>query len=332
MPVIDLHAHILPRSAARAHAAGRDWYGTTITRNPNGTTGLQTGALKSTLSAMPEYWQPHADRVRAMDEDRVDVQVMSLNPQFFREMVDADTAIAAAQDVNDEIAEAVAETPSRFLGLAALPLQAPDAAVSELERAMAVLGLKGMIVPSHVNGTNWDDPALFPILAAAESLGAFILLHPLNNRIREPLARHHLVNLIGNPLETTIAAASLILGGVLDRLPRLEICLSHTGGYLPFAVGRFDHAYGFREDVRSHAEQPPSAYLRRFHYDCIAHSDAGLKQVVETVGADRIVVGTDFPADMGLRSPVSWIEERAYLSDADRELILGGNAARLLGL
>ena len=330
MTTIDVHAHILPQSAARAYEQGRDWFGTTITRNGDGTTSLQTGSFKSTLSAMPEYWQPHAERIRAMDEDGIDIQVMSLNPQFFRDQLDKDVAIDCARVVNDEIAEAVAANPDRFAGIAALPLQDAKAAVAELERAMGSLKLRGMIVPSHVNGTNWDDPALFPILEAAESLGAFILLHPLNNRIREPLAKHHLINLIGNPLETTIAAASLVLGGVLDRLPNLKVCLSHAGGYIPFAVGRFDHAYKLRDDVRRHAAELPSSYLRRFHYDCISHSDSGLQEVISLVGADRIVIGTDFPADMGLRQPVKWLAERSYLSAGERAQIGGGNAESLV--
>jgi aminocarboxymuconate-semialdehyde decarboxylase len=330
MPTIDVHAHILPRSAALAYEKGRDWFGTTLTRNADGTTGLQTGARKSTLSAMPEYWQPHADRIRSMDEDGIDMQVLSLNPQFFRDSLDAAVAIECARVVNEEIAETVDDRPDRFAGVAALPLQDSEAAVRELERAMGPLKLRGMIVPSHVDGVNWDDPSLFPILEAAERLGAFILLHPLNTRIREPMPRHHLINLIGNPLETTIAAASLILGGVLDRLPDLKICLSHAGGYIPFAVGRFDHAYGLRDDVRQNAELPPSRYLRRFHYDCISHSDAGLQQVMDLVGADRIVIGTDFPADMGLRYPVKWLEDRTYLTAAQLGLITGGNAERLV--
>jgi aminocarboxymuconate-semialdehyde decarboxylase len=195
---------------------------------------------------------------------------------------------------------------------------------------MTTLGMRGFIIGSHVNGTNWDDERLFPILEAAESLGAFILLHPFNSRIREPFPRFHMVNLIGNPLETTIAAASLILGGVLDRLPNLKICLSHAGGYLPAAIGRFDHGYSHRAEVRAKAARMPSSYLRNFHYDCISHSEGGLEQVIALVGIDRILLGTDFPADMGLRRPVDWLAARQHLGDDDRAAIQGGNASRLI--
>jgi aminocarboxymuconate-semialdehyde decarboxylase len=331
MTTIDVHAHILPQSAVAAHKAGRDWFGTTITRLPNGTPGLLTGERKSSLGAV-EYWLPHVERLPIMDANGIDLQILSLNPQLIRDHLPAQIAIDCARAVNDEIAQTVAETPDRFGGLATLPLQDTDEAVRELERAMTELGLRGCIVGSHVNETNWDEPALFPILQAAEAMGAFILLHPFNSRIRKPFPRYHMVNLIGNPLETTIAAASLILGGVMDRLPDLKICLSHVGGYLPFAIGRFDHGYRSRPEVRQDAAQLPSDYLRRFHYDCIAHSDSGFEQMVRLVGSDRILLGTDFPADMGLPDAPRWLAAQPCLTDTDRARICHDNASRLLGL
>ena len=329
MTVIDVHAHILPESAVRAYEEEREWFGTTITKTETGRPALQTGSYKMNLGAV-EYWLPHKDRIPFLDEDKIDIQLLSLNPQLFRDHLDKDVAIACTRAVNDEIAEAVSLHPDRFLGLAALPLQDTDAALRELDRAINELKLRGIIIGSHVDGTNWDDPRLFPILEEAERHGAFILQHPFNNRIREPLPRYHMVNLLGNPFETAIFAASLILGGVLDRLPNITICLSHSGGYLPFAVGRFDHAYGLRADVRDKAQLKPSDYLRRFYYDCISHSDSGFEQVVAAVGADRILLGTDFPADMGLRHPVEWLEKQAFLSAEDRASITGGNAGNLV--
>ena len=328
MVTVDIHSHILPQSAVKAFSEGREWFGTTFSRLPNGTPGMQTGSRSGSLGAT-EYWRPHADRLSYMDADGIDVQLLSLNPQLIRDHLAADVAIACAQSVNDEIAEAVAAHPDRFAGLAALPLQVPADAVRELERAMSMPGMRGFIVGSHVDGRNWDDESLFPILEAAEHLGAFILLHPFNSRIREPFPRFHMVNLIGNPLETTIAAASLILGGVLDRLPNMKICLSHAGGYLPAAIGRFDHGYAHRPEVRANVQRKPSEYLRNFYYDCISHSEVGLEQVIGLVGVDRILLGTDFPADMGLRRPIEWLAAQTHLTAADRAAIQGGNAARL---
>lgn len=328
---IDVHAHILPQSAVAAHSRGDDWFGTTITKLPNGTPGLLTGDRKSSLGSL-DYWLPHKDRQLSLDANGIELQVLSLNPQLIRDHLPAELAIACTTSVNDELAETVRETPDRFAGLAALPLQDPKAAVRELERAMTELKLAGCLVGSHVNEVNWDDPSLFPILEAAESLGAFILLHPFNSRIRSPLPRYHMVNLIGNPLETTIAATSLILGGVMDRLPNLKICLSHAGGYLPFAVGRFDHGYKLREEVRKDAAHLPSDYIRRFYYDCITHDDDSFARLVDMVGSDRILLGTDFPADMGLPNAVEWLGAQTCLNDADRTAICTSNAARLLNL
>jgi aminocarboxymuconate-semialdehyde decarboxylase len=329
MTVIDVHAHILPESAVRAFDQGRDWFGTTITKTADGKPGLQTGSYKMNLGAV-EYWLPHQKRLPFMDEGGIDIQLLSLNPQLFRDHLDKDVAIACTRAVNDEIAETVSKNPARFQGLAALPLQDTDAALRELDRAMTELKLRGFIIGSHVAGTNWDDPRLFPILEEAANLGAFILQHPFNNRIREPLPRYHMVNLIGNPLETTIFAASLMLGGVLDRLPNLTICLSHTGGYLPFAVGRFDHAYALRADVRDRAAQKPSDYLRHFYYDCISHNDSAFEQVVERIGGDRILLGTDFPADMGIRHPVEWLSSLDFLTEVQLSDITGRNAEKLI--
>jgi aminocarboxymuconate-semialdehyde decarboxylase len=328
MTTIDVHAHLLPPSAVRAAEEGHDWFGTTITRTADGKPSLQTGSYRIVLPSTG-HWLAPKDRIPYLDKDGLDIQVLSISPQLFRDHLDRNVAIEASRTVNDELAEAVTEFPDRFEALAILPLQDTDAAVRELDRAVSELGLRGFIVGSHVAGTNWDDPRLFPILEEAERLGAFILLHPFNNRIREPLSRYHLVNLIGNPVETTIAAASLIFGGVLERLPDLRICLSYTGGYLFSAAGRFDHAFKSRSDVSRGGSRLPSDYLGAFYYDCISHSDDGLRQAIEAVGSGRILIGTDFPADMGLREPMKWLAGRDFLKKSDLEAIASGNARKL---
>jgi aminocarboxymuconate-semialdehyde decarboxylase len=330
MPVIDVHAHIFPQSGMRAWREGRDWFGATIEKGETGPATIRSGKFEAKYSRT-EFWIPYRDRIAHLDRKGIDVQVLSLNPQLIRDHLEPKSTIDFCKSVNDELAEAVAENPDRFEALAILPLQDTDASVRELDRAMNELGLKGFIVASHVDGRRWDDPALFPVLEEAERTGAFILLHPFNNRVGGfgLMPGYHLINLIGNPMETTVAAATIVLGGVFDRLPDVSICLAHAGGYLPFAAGRFDHAYRERGDVSAKAKRLPSDYLRSFYYDCISHSDAGLEFVVETVGADRVLVGTDFPADMGLDRPGEWIDTRAFLGPAEREMIKSGNAARL---
>lgn len=332
MPVIDVHAHIFPQSGIRAWREGRDWFGATVEKGETGPATIRSGTYEATYSRT-EFWIPYRERVAHLDRKGIDVQVLSLNPQLIRDHLEPKSTIDFCRSVNDELSGAVAESPDRFEALAILPLQDTDASVRELDRAMNELGLKGFLVASHVDGRRWDDAALFPVLEEAERTGAFILLHPFNNRVAGYglMRGYHLINLIGNPMETTVAAASLVLGGVMDRLPKLKICLSHAGGYLPFAAGRFDHAYGERKDVSARAKRLPSDYLRSFYYDCISHSDVGLKFVVEQVGADRLLVGTDFPADMGLGQPSTWLDGLPFLSQAQREMIKG-ETAKGLGL
>ena len=330
MPVIDVHAHMFPQSGIKAWKEGRDWFGATIEKGASGPATIRQGKLETKYSRT-EFWIPYRERIPFMDQNGIDVQTLSLNPQMIRDQWEPKSTIDFSRSVNDELGEAVAESPDRFEALGNLPLQDTDASVREVNRAMSELGLKGFLVASHVAGRRWDDPGLFPILQEMERTGAFLLIHPFNNLIAGYgiMPRYHLINLIGNPMETTVAAASLILGGVIDRLPKLNICLSHAGGYLPFAAGRFDHAFGKRDDVSTAAKRLPSDYLRAFYYDCISHSDVGLEFVFEQVGADRILVGTDFPADMGLEKPHDFLVRQKYLSDADRKKIESENALKL---
>jgi aminocarboxymuconate-semialdehyde decarboxylase len=330
MPVIDVHAHMFPQSGIKAWKEGREWFGATVTRGDKGPATIKFGN-NETKYGRTEFWIPYRERIPFMDANGIDVQTLSLNPQLIRDQWDTKTTIEFSKSVNDELSEAVAESPTRFEGLANLPLQDTDASVRELNRAVTELGLKGFLCASHVAGKRWDDPSLFPVLQEAERSGAFILIHPFNNLIAEYgiMPRFHLINLIGNPMETTVAAASLILGGVMDKLPNLKVCLSHAGGYLPFAAGRFDHAFGKRDDVSGAAGRLPSDYLKSFYYDCISHSDDGLKFVVEQVGVDRILVGTDFPADMGLEKPHDFLVKQPYLTAADRAKIESENALKL---
>ncbi len=197
-----------------------------------------------------------------------------------------------------------------FWDLSQLPLQDSGAGVAELERAIGELGLTGLIVGSHIAGRNWDDPDLFPILEAAERLGAFILPHPFSTRAGEIMPAFHMTNLVGNPMETTVVAGNLIFAGVTERLPGLKICLSHAGGYLPFAIGRFDHGHEERAQLRQNCPKKPSEYLRAFYYDMITHSGPGLEQVINIVGAARILPGTDFPADMAVHEPVKFLNDQ----------------------
>ncbi len=327
---IDVHAHYLPRSVVDAVDGSGEWHGVRVEEDG--------GQIVSTTSAArfplpwPNFRAPITDRIAQMDALSVDVQCISLSPTLWRHELPVDQIVPMAREVNDETAATVSEHPDRFRGFAFLPLQDTDGAVRELERAMTELKLIGAAVTTNVAGEDWDSDRLFPILEAAERLGAFVFVHPADVRTRKLLDRYHLRNSIGNPLETTIAIASLVYGGVLDRLPNLRLCFAHGGGFAVFAAGRFDHGYEVRPEARAAAPRPPSDYLRAMYFDCLTHSPLALRHLVDLVGIDRVVLGSDFPADMGYRDPVGWLERAPLLDEAEKEQIRGGNLERLLGL
>ena len=218
-----------------------------------------------------------------MDAAEVDVQVLSNCPQTF--LYDRDPALTAALCViqNDMIAKTVGDHPDRFLGIATLPMQDPERAVAELRRAMLELGLRGAQIGSHVEGRNLDDPALEPLWAEANKLGAFILVHPQKIAGGDRLKSFYLKNLIGNPLDTTIAAASLVFAGVLDRYPDLKFCFAHGGGFMPFQVGQVNHSWDVRPEGKQFLKERPEVSIRRLYFDTLLHFEPALRYVVETL-------------------------------------------------
>jgi aminocarboxymuconate-semialdehyde decarboxylase len=326
--VIDFHAHLLPRSAIAAADSGEDWFGSRVERDDKGRPRVVTGSYQVSLGGQV-HWESVEQRLERMDAWGVDKQILSLNPILFRYYLEPRHAVAAASAINRELAGIVADHPHRFGGLGALPMQDVEGAVRELERVMRTPGMVGAAVGTHVNGANWDEPHLFPLLEAAEDLGAVVFVHPAASRLQDALPRYHMRNYIANPTETTIAVGSLIFGGVLDRLPDLTLLFAHGGGYACWAAARFDHGYGVRSEAREHASLLPSEYLSRLWYDSLVHGHGNLRRLVEVVGIERVVMGTDFPADMGQPEPVAWIRS-SELSESEQAAILGGNARALL--
>ena len=209
------------------------------------------------------------------------------------------------------------------------PFRIRPAAIAELERCIGDHGFVGVMVGSHVNGLDWDADELFPVLAAARDLGALVFVHPSHGRANSFLTRYHLRNLIGNPFETTVAVATLIFGGVLDRLPDLDICFAHGGGYAALGVDRLDQGRQVRAEAQA-TSSLPSDYLRRLYYDTLVFSHRSLGNLIEVVGANRVLLGSDYPADMGEPRPVDFVESHPDLTDEERRLLLGGNMERLL--
>jgi len=235
-----------------------------------------------------------------------------------------------ARIVNDALAEATRAYPDRFMGLATLPLQDPEAAVTEAEHAVTELGCRGIYLGTNVRGKELADPSFQPVFERIHALGAPIFLHPLNVIGSQRLTSYYLHNLLGNPFDTAVAAANLIFSGLLDRFPKLNICLPHAGGAFPYLIGRLNHGWKVRQECKA-LKRPPSSYLRRFTYDTISHAPESLRYLINLVGADRVMLGSDYCFDMGYERPVKAVTA-LKLSRNDEEKILGGNAARMLRL
>ena len=268
-------------------------------------------------------------RIADMDVLGVDVQAISPSPGQYYYFAPPELGRSAAQTVNDGIAAAVARHPERLVGMGTVPLQNVEMAVAEMRRCVAELDLRGIEISSNVNGRELAEDAFRPFFAAAEELGVLVFIHPLGFTHGQRLAEHYLDNVIGNPIESTIALSHLIFGGVLDAYPGLKLCVAHGGGYLPGYWGRMDHAFRAREDCRQHIAREPSTYLRQVWLDTLVFDRDQLDSLVRTHGADRLCLGTDYPFDMAESDPVGF---HAGLEAAAREKIVGLNAADLLGL
>ncbi|MCB5174220.1 amidohydrolase family protein [Microvirga lenta] len=325
---IDVHAHILTEEMMRLMRREAPDIGPTLSEVDEHGGVLQVGSIVQ--RPFPRGAWDLELRLRDMDQAEVDMQVLSVCPQTF--LYDRDPALTAALSSiqNDEIAKIVRQHPDRFLGIATLPMQDPERAVTELRRAMTQLGLSGAQIGSHVEGRNLDDPALEPLWAAAEELGAFILVHPQKTAAGDRLKSYYLKNLIGNPLDTTIAAASLVFGGVLERHPNLKFCFAHGGGFMPYQTGRMNHGYDVRAEGKVNLKEPPEVSIRRLYFDCILHFEPALRYLVDTFGADHVLLGSDYPFDMGTMDGVRQIRALRATPE-ERNLILGEAAAVLLG-
>lgn len=268
-------------------------------------------------------------RLRDMDATGIDVQVLSATPQTY--LYDQDPALTAvtAGIQNDQIAKLIAAHPTRFMGIGTLPMQTPQRAADELTRAMNKLGLRGAMIGSNVVGKNLDDPGLEPLWAAAEELGAFMFIHPVDVAGANRLTSYYLRNLVGNPLDTTIAAACLLFGGVMDRHPKLKICLAHAGGFMPYQAGRWVHGWRVRPEPKKNVPQEPQTIIRRFLYDTIAHSDQSLEFLIAQAGAERVLLGSDYPYDMAMLDCASHVRA-LKISNGDKAAILGARAEALL--
>lgn len=268
-------------------------------------------------------------RIKDMDKMGVDVQAISPSPGQYYYFAPDDIGRDACRLINDGIAQAVAQHPDRLVGMGMVPLQNTQMAIMEMRRCVRELGFRGIEISTNVNGRELADEGFRPFFAAAEELGVVLFLHPLGFSHGQRLSKHYLDNIIGNPLESTIAVSHLIFEGVLERHAGLKLCVAHGGGFLPGYWGRMDHAYKTRADCCEHISRKPSAFLRQIWLDTLVFDKDQLDALVRTHGADKLCMGSDYPFDMGEPDPVGF---HSRLDDATKQKIFGGNAASLLGI
>ncbi|MBW8907228.1 MAG: amidohydrolase [Betaproteobacteria bacterium] len=327
MTTVDIHAHWYPEEWLALFSKDGAQEGASLERKEGG--GFMLRA-KNITNAFDERFVVVDERVKAMDQRRIDVHALSLTtPMVY--WASSALGLALSQAFNDAASAAHRKHPKRFVGLAMVPMQAPDLAVRELERATKLPGIKGMYLATNVNGEELDERKFWDVYAKCEELGWAIFLHPVDTIGQDRTKKFYLKNLCGNPYDTGIAVAHLIFGGVMDRFPKLEVNLPHAGGTFPWLIGRWDHGTKVRPELK-HLKQPPSAYLRRFTYDTIGHDDRINAALVRLVGADRVTLGSDYCFDMGLDDPLATVNRIAGLSPEDKERICGGNALKLLRL
>ncbi len=280
-----------------------------------------------------------AERIAIMDAQGIDMQVLSINPNWYK--LERDLAEKVIQVQNEKLAEACAALPDRFVAFASVALQHPELAARQLEEGVKKYGLRGAAIGGSVNELEISDPKFHPFWAKAEQLGVLVFIHPQGPGATEQMAHRfkgngYLGNVIGNPLETTIALSHLIFEGTLDRFPGLKICGAHGGGFLPSYAGRSDWGCPTRPDLcpggtHGALRKKPTEYLKQMYYDTMVFSPEGIRHLAAEVGADRLMVGTDYPYRW-TKTMVDEVMAAPGLSDAERAAVLSGTAARLLGI
>jgi aminocarboxymuconate-semialdehyde decarboxylase len=327
--IVDVHSHFLRPAATEAARRTPDHYGVRV--------GAEDGAIRLQLGEAPPL-RPLLPALHDIEAYAAFARGQGMTGALVGPLMDiagyhlpAEQGRAWSRLVNESLAESLRAGPADFRGLATVPLQDPPGAAAELRHAVLDLGLRGAMIDTHVRGRALAEAALDPFWRAAMELGVPVVLHPFVLEQVERFGAHYLHNLVGYPFETTLAAADLIFGGMLDRMPELTVVLVHGGGFLPYQLGRLDRGHRARPEARAGGAGPASGYTRRFYYDTITHSERSLRFLRDVVGADRLLLGSDFPFGLGDPAPVAAVR-RAVLGEADERAALGENAVRLFGL
>jgi aminocarboxymuconate-semialdehyde decarboxylase len=324
---LDIHAHVVPGKLIEKLAGGaRAGFGV---ERADGGRRLVLGGEPMRMPVMPAMDSLDI-RLKTMEEQGVSAQLVSPWIALANYRLSEADGAWFAEAVNETIADFAAATPDRFVGIGSVPLHAPETAARMVRPLMRDLGLLGVEINVNAGPSMFlDDAALEPFWAAAEEEGALILIHPSLGGTEKAFAGYYLNNLIHNPLETTVAAAHLIFGGVMERHPRLKICLVHGGGYLPYGLGRLKRGRLVRAEAKVSMSGSVEDSFHRFYFDTVTHSASALKFLVGEAGADHVLLGSDYPFDMADPDLVGTVR-RAELGAEAEGLVLRGTAERVL--
>jgi aminocarboxymuconate-semialdehyde decarboxylase len=324
---VDIHCHIVTPAADALARASVDPMSDALYRFSSEASREVNRRQGETIASLITETAP---RLAIMDAAGIDVQAVSPAPHQYYYALEPGLGRETSRLINDRIAELVALHPDRFVGLGTVPLQSPELAVAELERAVKSLGLRGVELGTNVAGEELASPRFRPFWAKAEELGILVFLHPSGFTDGRRLAEHYFINVIGNPLDTTVAVSHLIFGGVLDAYPKLKICCAHGGGFLAAYSGRMDHAHGARSDCRQFIKRPPTSYLKKLYFDTIVFTHHQLEYLGSLYGSEHLLLGTDYPYDMAEADPVGFISSSPHLTSGEKAAMMGLNAAKLL--
>lgn len=327
MKRIDLHSHVIPETIVAAMSSDPA-YNTRI-EGAGDKRVFVRGNVRFDL--IPEFYDPAA-KIESMDRKGLDVSVISPGPQsFFYNLKDADFALKTAKLVNDGLASMVEHNPARLRGMATLPMQHPEAAIAELERVVKQHRFKAVEIGTAVGEEELADPKFRPVLRRIQELKMVVFAHPNTQGSAGRLDCYYLTNLIGNPLDTTVMMGKLMFSGALDELPDLRMLLAHGGGFLPYQIGRFEHGHAVRPDTAAVTRSKPMGMLKRFYFDALTHDPLAIRHLIDRVGSDHVVIGTDSPFDMGEERPLERLAAVPGLTEKEREDVCYRSALALFG-
>lgn len=331
MRIIDMHSHYIPELFIKEIEKNEknNFQAKIVEKNGQKFIAHDQGY---TYPCVPEFYDLSV-KLKAMAESNVDISVLSSAPPLFYYWAESEFSLYAAQMINDELLDYIKQAPDQFRMMATVPMNNVEYAVKELERIVEKsAGLTRFVqIGTNIEGKQLEDPIFEPFFSTAEKLGVTVFLHPYYIGHKPGLENYYLTNLVGNPMDTTIAAVNLLFSGFMERHTKLKICLAHGGGYLPYQIGRLQHGYHVREEPKIKGASLPSENIKRFYFDTITFERKAIQYLVNLVGSENVMLGSDFPFDMGDDQGVSMVQS-LEIAEHDKANILSDNASKLLGI